>query len=221
VRSAQDPAPVEAEQARLVWLANRFPVPEIVAVDGCWLVTTVPPGHPGNAADEAPDPGDVSRAIGAGLRRLHELPVADCPFERSWGTIVAQLQRGVEGDLVDASSLPQPYSRYEAGRLLELVQSGRPSPPDDPVVCHGSPAVTNLFVDGGALSGVVGVHRLGVADRHLDLAIVHRSISDLLGPQALYGFYEGYGQDPDLVRLDHYLLVDLLVSALHRSDPRP
>ena len=72
----------------------------------------------------------------------------------------------------------------------------------------------NLFHDGDRPSGVTGVHRLGVADRHLDLAIIHRSLQAAFGAEAVFGFYQGYGHTPKLVALDHYLLIDVMITAL-------
>ena len=46
---------------------------------------------------------------------------------------------------------------------------------------------------------------------HFDLAIVQRSLHYDLGPAAVFGSYEGYGADPDLVRLDHFVLASLLI----------
>jgi aminoglycoside phosphotransferase len=208
---------VADERARLDWLRPRHPSPEVVAVDGCWLVLALPPGHPAHAPELSSEPASVPLALGAGLRRLHQLPVGDCPFVRSWETIVAEIEAGIDGGRLDARCLPEPYRRYGPERLGELVRASRPPPPPDPVVGHGSPGLSNLFVGTETWSGVIGVHRLGVADRHLDLAVIHRSIAEVLGPQALFGFYEGYGADPDLVRLDHYLLLDLLLTAIGAS----
>jgi aminoglycoside phosphotransferase len=214
VRSAGDPAAALDERARLDWLRPLQPAPEVLVVDSGWIVTATPAGHPCHRPDLAADLDAIPDAIGVGLRRIHELPVAGCPFEQSWETTVAQIQGAIATGRIDSAALPEPYRRHRPERLLEVVLDGRPPPPPALAVCHGSPAVSNLFVGGGHLTGVIGVHRLGVADRHLDLAAVHRSLNEVLGPQALFRFYEAYGDDPDLVRLDHYLLIDLLVSAL-------
>lgn len=62
--------------------------------------------------------------------------------------------------------------------------------------------------------GFLGVDQLGLADRHADLAVIHRQLQLAYGPEAVFGFYEAYGCDPQLVALDHYLLIDALRCAL-------
>ncbi|MCP3988781.1 MAG: hypothetical protein GY724_06895, partial [Actinomycetia bacterium] len=127
----------------------------------------------------------------------------------------------IEAGRLDPARLPSPYDRYQPQRLLELVELGRPGD-DQLVVGHGSSCLSNLFVstaDSGsdrkaAPVGVAGLHRLGVADRHHDLAVLHRQLSDVYGPEAVISFYEGYGFTPDLVALDHYILIDVLASAV-------
>ncbi|MDH3683382.1 MAG: hypothetical protein OEV40_25970, partial [Acidimicrobiia bacterium] len=124
---------------------------------------------------------------------------------------------------VDAAALPSPYDRYDPGRLVTVIHETRPSsePSDDLVVCHGTPVVPNLFLDSGRFAGWTGLARLGVADRHADLAVAHRSIHALFGPDAVFGFYEGYGAEPDLVALDHYILIDVVLAAVAQPDPAP
>ena len=72
------------EFMRLRWLEGRFAAPEAlefaVEDDGELLVTQALPGE-GAVTDTWRDrPQDAVRAIATGLRRLHALDVADCPF---------------------------------------------------------------------------------------------------------------------------------------------
>lgn len=75
-----------AEAPRLRWARHFTPVPEVLGAGPGWLHTAGLAGR--TAVDprwvDAPD--TAARAIGAGLRQLHDaLPVADCPFDRpSW-----------------------------------------------------------------------------------------------------------------------------------------
>ena len=72
---------LEAEVARLRWAAAYIRVPRVLGAGAGWLHTA------GLAGSSAVDPHwmadsrTAARAIGAGLRLLHDaLPVGDCPF---------------------------------------------------------------------------------------------------------------------------------------------
>jgi aminoglycoside phosphotransferase len=63
------------------------------------------------------------------------------------------------------------------------------------------------------VTGMIDVHRLGVADRHLDLALVTRSISDTTlnpayGSAAAEAVLAAYGRPADPWRIDFYRLLD-------------
>jgi kanamycin kinase len=75
-----------AEEARLAWAGAFWSVPTVRSSGPGWMHTA---GLPGRSAVDpywAARPVTAARAIGTGLRRLHDaLPVADCPFGRpSW-----------------------------------------------------------------------------------------------------------------------------------------
>ncbi|VEG38077.1 aminoglycoside phosphotransferase [Mycolicibacterium flavescens] len=75
-----------AEVPRLRWARRYTPVPEVLAAGPGWLHTARLPGYSAVDPRWADRPDIAARAIGTGLRRLHDaLPVADCPFARpSW-----------------------------------------------------------------------------------------------------------------------------------------
>ncbi len=91
---------LEDERARLAWAVARHPVPEVLEFGrddhGQVLITRALPGT-GAVTDEwRARPREAVRAIAEGLRVLHELPVADCPFVCAWAS-----GRGIPaGDLV-------------------------------------------------------------------------------------------------------------------------
>ncbi|MFZ2014334.1 MAG: phosphotransferase, partial [Nocardioides sp.] len=85
----------------------------------------------------------------------------------------------------------------------------------DLVVCHGDACLPNFLADPETLeiTGMVDVGRLGVADRHLDLALAVRSISSAelnpaYGPAAAETMLAAYGRAADPWRLDFYRLLD-------------
>jgi kanamycin kinase len=70
-----------AEVPRLRWARRYAPVPEVLSSGPGWLHTARLAGRSAVDSRWAGDPCAAARAIGDGLRRLHDaLPVADCPF---------------------------------------------------------------------------------------------------------------------------------------------
>lgn len=153
-----DVADFGGEAARLGWAARYVTVPEVLGwgVDGgrAWLRTRALPGlsavHPRWLAA----PEVAVRAIGAGLRALHDrMPVSSCPFDWS-----------VTGRLAMLS----PAARERLGP---------PPPIDRAVVCHGDACAPNTLIgDDGRCCGHVDFGELGVADRWADLAVATLSL---------------------------------------------
>jgi kanamycin kinase len=75
-----------AEAPRLRWAGRYTPVPEVLASGPGWLHTARLAGNSAVDPRWADEPRTAARAIGIGLRRLHDaLPVDACPFPRpSW-----------------------------------------------------------------------------------------------------------------------------------------
>lgn len=75
-----------AEAVRLRWAGQYIAVPPVLGEGAGWLHTTGLPGRSAVDPRWSDDPETAARAIGAGLRVMHDaLPVDDCPFGRpSW-----------------------------------------------------------------------------------------------------------------------------------------
>lgn len=123
---------------------------------------------PGRSWDEAPPPPDLrpelAAALGRAVGRLHRLPTD--------GVVRADHWRPVP--LVDAlarSSLP-PRLAAQAPAFL-----GRLGPPD-PVFTHGDLTARHVFLEDGALAGVIDWGDAMVADRHYELAKLHLDLFD-------------------------------------------
>ncbi|MDR2255009.1 MAG: aminoglycoside 3'-phosphotransferase [Arthrobacter sp.] len=174
------------EAARLAWAAPYTPVPRVLehGSDGTheWLVTEALPYA--NAVERRwlLDPGPAVRALGAGLRALHEaLPVYGCPFD--WG-VASRLNRLPPG---------------AAARLPEAP------PIDRPVVCHGDACAPNtLLTESGDWAAHVDLGALGVADRWADLAVASANLERNYGPGWEPAFFAAYGVTPDAQRLAYY-----------------
>ena len=70
---------LRAEVERLVWAAERHPVPRLIDAGDTWFTTEVIDGRSAIALDGL----TAARALGSGLRALHDLPVDECVF--TWG----------------------------------------------------------------------------------------------------------------------------------------
>lgn len=211
---------VEVERLERIGAAVPFAVPEVVGIEGPWLVTVRPPGLPADQPDRHGEPEALAGLVGEGLAALHRLPVSVLgPTGARGDELVDRCRRAVVDRLVDASALPPPYDRYEPARLLELLVAGRQPVDETPVVCHGWPGLDRCLVDGPRFAGFDGFESALVADRHLDLAVAHLAVASVLGAEAVFALYEGYGADPDLVRLDHHVLAAHLLG--YRPDPEP
>ncbi|MFC7330915.1 APH(3') family aminoglycoside O-phosphotransferase [Marinactinospora rubrisoli] len=204
VKLDTDHAALAAEAERSAWLAEvGIGAPEVLEFDGrdgvYWLVSTAVPGRslaqPWPAHHRAP----VVAALARFARHLHDLPIADCPFDRRLAVTVPEAESRVAAGLVD----PGDFDAERRGRtpedLLAELHAGVPES-EDLVVCHGDMCLPNVLVDPATLewTGVVDVGRLGVADRHTDLALAGRSLADTdlnpaFGAPFARAFLEHYG----------------------------
>jgi kanamycin kinase len=177
-----------AEAAKLDWARAYTPVPEVLSYgndgQGWWLVTGALDGESAVSERWSADPATAVRAIGVGLRRLHEaLPVDDCPFD--WSVDERLRLRGLT--LFEATELPAV------------------PPIDRLVVCHGDACAPNtLLADDGRFLAHVDLGQLGVADRWADLAPAMLSLGWNFGSGWEELLLEAYGIEPDPVRIDFY-----------------
>ncbi|MFI9580583.1 aminoglycoside 3'-phosphotransferase [Streptomyces sp. NPDC052236] len=178
-----------AEAVRLRWAGRFTPVPRVrdhgSGEDGAWLVTHGVPGESAVSRRWRADPGTAVRALGAGLRVLHDrLPVADCPF--TW-SVEHRLEHARRAGMKVSADLPEP------------------PPVDRLVVCHGDPCAPNtLLHDDGSWSGHVDMGTLGIADRWADLAVATWSTEWNYGPGWEDALLDAYGIAPDPYRTDFY-----------------
>lgn len=211
-----DRAATAAEAARLGWLAGRGPAPALVdhlETDGVgWLVTTALDGSPATDAEHRFDVEATARATGQALRRFHEVPVGGCPFDRRARVRAEVAAVNVGSGLIASDRIDAAYRRVSIDRLLDDL---RRRPPDEPeadlVVTHGAPTLSHLVLTADHAAGWVSLGRMGVADRHGDLATAARDVVRVVGPAGLLPLYDGYGiAAPDPARIDWYALADQL-----------
>lgn len=185
----QNETTARGEAARLEWAGSYTPVPTVREVGEHagweWLVTDELPGLSAVDLRWLADPATAVRAVGSGLRALHEaLPVADCPFEWSVAGRIERARRaGV--DVPARLHTPPPIDRF--------------------VVCHGDACCPNtLLAEDGRWLAHVDLGALGIGDRWADLAAASMSTEWNYGPGWEDALIAAYGLEPDRERLAYY-----------------
>ena len=190
------------EAARLQWAGQYTPVPHVLEAgadtDAEWLTTAAIDARSAVDPRWLAQPETAARAIGAGLRALHEaLPLDRCPW--TWNIkdrMAIAEERAARGHAADG------WSTEARARLLDAPDHDRL------VVCHGDACAPNtLLTDDGSWAAHVDLGSLGVADRWADLAVATYSLAWNYGPGYDHLVYEGYGIDEDPDRVAYYRLL--------------
>jgi aminoglycoside 3'-phosphotransferase-2 len=199
------------EATRLRWLgAQGVPCPAVLdearGARRHWLLTSALPGR-----DLASSPGLSAQAVvdlaADALRALHGLDPAACPFDHRSARRIAAARARLDAGLVDASDFDDERAGRSARDAFAELLATRPGH-EDLVVTHGDACLPNLIAADGRFGGFVDCGRLGVADRHQDLALAARSIGDGLGEVWVDAFFRRYGGAIDPGRLAFYRLLD-------------
>lgn len=158
----------------------------------------------------------VMGAIADFARDLHTLPTDSCPFDRSLRVTVPNAEAAAALGQVDTDDLDAEREGWSIERLLTELRAEHSGHRDeDLVVCHGDYCLPNVLIDPDTLTvtGIVDVGRLGLADRHGDLALMTRSIAGGRNRQYDSGHadrfmarYGATGADPG--RMAFYRLLD-------------
>lgn len=206
---------IDAEAARLRWLAEYLPVPRVVqferASQEAWLLMTALPGLSAYQVLKAhPESRPaVVDALAAFLRRLHAIPLAACPFTSDLGQRLSLARARIEAGLVDADDFDEEREGWSAEQVWDAMQALLPLD-SDPVVTHGDYSLDNLLLRDGQVVGCIDAGRVGVADRYQDLAIMWNCLGEF-GAPLQERFMRSYGiADIDQGKLALHLLLDEL-----------
>lgn len=203
------------EMIRLRWLAKYIVVPTVVhfarTADEAWLLMTAVPGKTAYQVLEAcPDLRlAVVDELAIFLRRIHAIPVSECPFTSDHGYRLTCARARINAGLVEEDDFDEERNGWTAEQVWETMQHLLPLAPD-PVVTHGDFSLDNLLIRDGKVIGCIDAGRLGIADRYQDLAIVWNCLGEF-GASFQQRFLKQYGiSDPDQVKLEFYLMLDEL-----------
>ncbi|MEV6432153.1 phosphotransferase [Nocardia sp. NPDC051463] len=164
----------------------------------------VPGGYP--VADSSAVGRTVGALMGAVLRSLHSIPIAECPFDGRLDSMLTRAARRVLECLIDPEDFDEDHEHLVPEQILDRLRTQRPDE-RDLVVAHGDFTPSNVL-EGGIL---IDVGDLGVADRYRDLALAERDLREDFGADEVRAFFTAYGLvEPDRRRLDYYRLLDEL-----------
>lgn len=199
------------EIERLRWLRQmNLPAPvvidEVTEDQRHWLLMTAVPGQDLASASEL-SAAQIIDILATALRTLHQVPVALCPFDHSLKVRIPRAQENIRAGLVDGSDFDDERLGQSAEEVFAELLATQPTT-HDRVVTHGDAYLPNFMAADGRFSGFIDCARLGVSDRHQDLALAAQSIERELGQAWVKPFFERYGVEPDEQRMKFYCLLD-------------
>jgi len=210
----QFPSSLQQERECLRYFTGRVPVPRVVAyeVEGGleYLAMSRVPGLDAAHPDVLFHPDRLVSLLARALRELHALPLRECPFNMSLPVALARARERVAAGVVDESDFDDERQGRTAVSVFNELARTRPAQ-EDLVVAHGDACLPNFIVNGEFIDGLIDVGRAGIADRHADLALTHRSLGRNLNPDYAEQFLDLYGRDVvDPQKLAYYRLLDEL-----------
>ena len=209
---ADDPfGELHDEVARLQWLQTQgMDAAQVLDThddaNGRWLLMRAVPGRD---LASSPDlaPLQVVHLMADALQALHRLPTDRCPFDHRLPHRLAAARARMEAGVVDAEDFDDARAGQTVQQVFAALLASVPTRADL-VVTHGDACLPNLMATQGRFTGFIDCGRLGVADRHQDLALAARSIASNLGGQWVAPFFARYGTVPDTALLAFYCLLD-------------
>jgi aminoglycoside phosphotransferase len=199
---------------RLEWIGGRLPAPGVLAfarsdARTCLLLSAVP-GIAASDASFATDIPALVRLLALGLRQIHQLDIAACPFDMRLDQRIARAGRRMRAGDVDAEDFDESRLGAPVSDLFAQVLRERPAQ-EDLFFTHGDFSLPNVLIDPARqrIAGFVDWSRAGVADRYQDLALAAREVAGDFGPEYEALLWEAYGLDrPDAAKVAYHQLID-------------
>lgn len=199
------------EIERLHWLQQQG-LPAPVVLDQMqenhhhWLLMSAMPGQD-LASSSALSAAQVIDVLATALRTLHQVPVAQCPFDHNLEQRITVAREHVDAGLIDGTDFDDERLGRSVRDVFAELLATRPAT-HDLVVTHGDACLPNFMAADAHFSGFIDCGRLGVSDRYQDLALAARSVERNLGREWVRPFFELYGVEPDEQRMAFYCLLD-------------
>lgn len=171
------------EKNKQEWLRKNtlLPIPKILYYnknkDHEFLLTTE---LKGTAAYKLPklDRKEATIILARTLKRIHEIPIENCPFYFSLEKILSKIKNKIENKTIE-ETIVKKYSK--AGIKIDdvfqdyLIQEMPKK--EDLVFCHGDYCLPNVLIKNNSLTGIIDWGYAGIADRYFDLAMSTWSLS--------------------------------------------
>ena len=197
-------AELRNEIERTRWLsARRLKVPAILDVYddgrlGVALMTLLAGAHPQAAALLI---ADIVAALARGLRALHALSAADCPFDESLAARLSRARAAIEAGSIDGEEFDDRNAGRSPLEVYDALAAEAPRIKEDIVLVHGDATFDNLLLDAGGNLGFIDCGHAGRGDRYLDLEAITNDIGEHFGAQWIAPFARAYGLALDATKL--------------------
>ena len=201
------------EAARLRWLRQQnLACPEVLAFEiapaHSFLLMTRLPGQDLASAVGTLTPERIVDILATALKSMHAIDPASCPFDHRLEFRIEDARKRVEAGAVDEEDFDEEREGRTAQGVFEELLRLKPES-EDIVVTHGDACLPNFMADKDAFSGFIDCGRLGLADRHQDLALACWSIRYNLGEEWVQPFLDIYGGPTvDEAKITYYRLLD-------------
>jgi aminoglycoside 3'-phosphotransferase-2 len=207
---AHDLSEMADELLRLDYLAEMgFPAPRVVdhvlADDFNWLLMTAVKGR--DLTHLGVEPQVLIQVLADGLKRLHALDPANCPFDHSLERRLRDAEANLQAGMVDETDFDDERDGWTAQQVFDWLIANRPEETSR-VVTHGDACLPNILCNEGRFSGIVDCARVGVSDRWQDLALACRSLAFNGGQDHVEAFLAAYGAELDEERFAYYCALD-------------
>lgn len=200
------------EKRILEWLSGKLPVAQILSFDendnNDYLLTSEIPGS--NAADLASrmDKIELVTLLAKGLRMIHGINIANCPFDRSLDKVIELAGFNVKHQLVHEWDFHPGRRGKTAAELYKELLLLKPNN-EDFVFTHGDYCLPNIMIHNKSISGFIDLSGAGIADRYQDIALAIRSIRSNVGIGLDKIFLDEYGiVEPDYKKIEYYMLLN-------------
>ena len=142
------------------------------------------------------------------LRELHSISPGDCPFDERLHLRLKLAAARMEADLVDEQDFDQARHGMRTRDVYEQLLRTMPGG-EQLVVTHGDACPENFIFRGDTFVGFIDCGRVGLADKHQDLALASRNIDALFGQELVDTFFIEYGEpNPNLGKIEYYRILD-------------
>jgi aminoglycoside phosphotransferase len=214
LKVASDHLDLRPERDRLAWLRRQLPVPELLyyAETGTqqWMLISEIPGIPSFHEALWNHTGQVVTLLAEGLRTIHSLDMAACPFDQRLDVLLEAARLHMVQGRVEENEFDPQRRGCPVEELYGELLAQRPAE-EALVFTHGDYCLPNVLIDPQTrtVTGFVDWGGAGLSDPYHDLALAARSIAFNLGDQWVPPFFEAYGIDEiDYARVEYYQLLD-------------